>query len=75
MQTTKASRRKKRLARRNGDRQFFKKVQLWRRRKLQEWQKDHDPNRFARRVVQQAEFAARREAKQLIRDQRRKEAQ
>ncbi|QSL99592.1 hypothetical protein [Mycobacterium phage Maco2] len=70
--STRDSRRRKRLAKRNGDRQFFKQVELIRRRKLQEWQKEHDIQRLARRVAQQALFAAKRDAKQMLRDVARK---
>ncbi|AGI12326.1 hypothetical protein FF47_54 [Mycobacterium phage FF47] len=70
--STRDSRRRKRLAKRNGDRQFFKQVELIRRRKLQEWQKEHDPQRLARRIAQQALFAAKRDAKQMLRDAARK---
>ena len=62
------ARRKKRLTKRNGDRQYFAAVRKLRRRKIDEWQMANHPKRFRRRVVQLAAQAERRQLKQERRD-------
>ena len=63
-----SSRRAKRQAKKNGDRQYFVAVRKIRRHEIDEWQMKHHPKRFRRRAIQLAEQAAKRQAKQEARD-------
>ena len=70
MSSTATERRRKRLMKR-GDRQYFAAVRKIRREKIDKWQLEHKPGRFARRLNQLAAQAARRQLKQEARDRAR----
>lgn len=61
------ARRQKRLTSR-GDRQFFAAVRKIRRDKIDKWQMENKPYRFARRFAQLTIQAAKRDMKQDMRD-------
>ena len=61
------ARRKKRLTSR-GDRQFFAAVRKIRRDRIDKWQMEHKPQRFARRFAQLTIQATKRDMKQMQRD-------
>lgn len=61
-------RRKKRLTKKNGDRQYFAAVRKLRRRKIDEWQMANHPKRFRLRAVQLSAQAIKRQDKQERRD-------
>ena len=61
------ARRQKRLTSR-GDRQFFAAVRKIRRDRIDKWQMEHKPQRFARRFAQLTIQATKRDMKQMQRD-------
>lgn len=61
-------RRLKRIARINGDRQYFTAVRRLRASKLRAWRIEHKPAVMERQIAQQAAASARRETKQALRD-------
>ncbi len=67
-------RRKKRLAKRNGDRQYFAAVRKIRRSRIDEWMLKHKPELFKKRLVQLSLQASVRQAKQKARDNAREAA-
>ena len=72
--SSKEGRRRKRLTKRNGDRQYFAAVKKLRRRKIDEWQMANNPKRFRRRAVQLAAQAEKRQMKQEARDKAKQDA-
>lgn len=66
-------RRRKRLRKRNGDRQFFAAVRHLKRAALKDWKLKNDPEKLKKETVQQAQFALKREAKQKQRDKKKAE--
>lgn len=67
------ARRQKRLTSR-GDRQFFAAVRKIRRDKIDKWQMENKPKRFARRFAQLTIQATRRDMKQMLRIEARNDA-
>lgn len=62
------ARRKKRLAKVNGDRQYFAAVRKLRRDAIDQWQLKHKPERMKKRLVQLTLQAKKRQMKQEARD-------
>ena len=67
------ARRQKRLTSR-GDRQFFAAVRKIRRDKIDKWQMENKPKRFARRFAQLTIQATKRDMKQMLRIEARNDA-
>lgn len=61
-------RRRKRLTKRNGDRQYFAAVRKLRRGSIDQWQLKHKPERMKKRLVQLTMQAKKRQMKQEARD-------
>ena len=55
------ARRKKRISKKNGDRQFFAAVRKIKRDKIDKWQMEHKPKRFALRFAQLTIQAVKRD--------------
>ena len=64
----KEQRRRKRLSKKNGDRQYFAAVRKLRRDALDKWQLEHKPERMKKRLVQLTLAAKKRQMKQEARD-------
>ncbi|AZS06622.1 hypothetical protein SEA_JACOREN57_57 [Mycobacterium phage JacoRen57] len=62
------ARRRKRLARRNGDRQFFRAVNRLRRNEIDQWQVENNPEKMKKRLAQLTYQAIKRQKKQEARD-------
>lgn len=67
-------RRKKRLTKKNGDRQYFAAVRKLKRDSLDQWQLKHKPERMKKRLVQLTIAAKKRQIKQAARDAIKKQA-
>lgn len=72
--STKVSRRKKRIANKNGDRQFYQQVKTIKRRRLLVWHTEHNPELVKKTAAKQALQAAKRMLKQQARDKAREDA-
>ena len=57
------SRRRKRKAKTNGDRQYFAAVRHLRRAEIRKWKEKHKPEKLMKELKQQVEFAKKREAR------------
>ena len=67
------ARRQKRLTSR-GDRQFFAAMRKIRRDRIDKWQMENKPKRFARRFTQLTIQATKRDMKQMLRIEARNDA-
>lgn len=72
--STKVSRRKKRIANKNGDRQFYQQVKTIKRRRLLVWHTEHNEEKVKQTIAKQALQAAKRQLKQRARDKAREDA-
>lgn len=66
-------RRKKRLTKRNGDRQYFAAVRKLRRHRIDQWMLANNPEKFKKRLAQLSFQASVRQKKQEMRDRARAE--
>ena len=57
------------MRKRNGDRQYFAAVRKLRRNEIDQWQLEHKPKRFKKRLAQLTLQAKRRQWKQEKRDE------
>lgn len=62
------ARRKKRLTKTNGDRQYFAAVRKIRRHRIDEWMIKNKPGKFAKMFAGKANAATKRQLKQASRD-------
>ena len=65
------ARRRKRQARTNGDRQYFRAVNRLRRNRIDEWMLKNNPEKFKKRLAQLALQAKKRQWKQEQREKAR----